>query len=255
VPSTVPVDATRPAGQESPAGPGIGDPASSATAVPTTVPSAGPDVGTSALPSAGASSGAPVGVAGARPADALRGWAQQMATKVDIPVIALQAYGYAELVLAETTPACHLSWTTLAAIGQVESNHGSANNATLYPDGRALPPIIGPALDGTGGRAPVTDTDDGALDNDTTWDRAVGPMQFIPSTWRAQAIDADNDTIRDPNDIDDAALAAANYLCANGRDLATPAGWWSAIEAYNRPESYGRAVFAMANTYGTRSQG
>ena len=58
-------------------------------------------------------------------------------------------------------------------------------------------------------------------------------MQFIPSTWRTAGVDADNDTIKDPHDIDDAALAAANYLCSGARNLATPSGWWSAILSYN----------------------
>jgi membrane-bound lytic murein transglycosylase B len=174
---------------------------------------------------------------------------------VDIPLTALQAYGYAELVLAQTTPGCQLSWTTLAGIGKVESNHGSSNGAALYPDGQALPAIVGPALDGKDGRGTITDSDDGLLDNDKQWDHAVGPMQFIPSTWRTQAIDADNDAIRNPNDIDDAALAAANLLCSNGRDLATPIGWRDAIAAYNMPQSYREKVYHAANDYGTRSRG
>jgi membrane-bound lytic murein transglycosylase B len=66
-------------------------------------------------------------------------------------------------------------------------------------------------------------------------------------------VDADNDGIRNPNDIDDAALAAANYLCANGRDLTTPAGWTDAVAAYNIPDSYRQQVFAAANTYGSKS--
>jgi len=189
-----------------------------------------------------------------RPADALANWAQQLSVRVSIPVTALQAYGYAELVVGSTTPACGLRWTTLAAIGLVESGHGSANGATLTPSGQALPPIIGLPLDGNGGRGLIRDTDAGQLDNDRTYDRAVGPMQFIPSTWRTAGVDADNDSIKDPHDIDDAALAAANYLCSGARDLATPSGWWSAILSYNDVRRYAQAVYDAANRYGTLSR-
>ncbi len=189
------------------------------------------------------------------PADALRGWAQQMSARTGIPVVALQAYGYAELVLAETTPRCHLSWTTLAAIGQVESNHGRAGGATLQPDGRAWPPIIGLPLDGQGDRMLVRDTDQGLLDGDPVYDRAVGPMQFIPSTWRREQVDATGDGIADPHNIHDAALAAANYLCRNNRDLATPTGWWQAVLSYNNVTEYAQQVFDVADDYGRRSRG
>lgn len=251
VPAAVRVDAEQAADTDNDTGQGVQDLPSASASLPASVPSVGQALTPSVTPTSSANA---VGVAGPRPADALSGWAQQMSTKVDISAVALEAYGYAELVLAQTTPACRLSWTTLAAIGKVESNHGTSNNAILYPDGRAMPSIIGLPLDGKDGRARIPDTDGGNLDNDPVWDRAVGPMQFIPTTWKAYAVDADNDTVRDPNDIDDAALAAANYLCAGGRDLATSEGWWQAVAAYNRPQSYGAAVFAAANTYGTRSR-
>jgi hypothetical protein len=255
VPRTVSVDSEQLTGQDPLAEHDPDDSPSAVAAAPTSVPSAGPALTPSSDPSLSSSPSAPVGVAGIRPADALNPWAQQMLTRVDIPLTALQAYGYAELVLAQTTPGCQLSWTTLAAIGKVESNHGSSNGAALYPDGQVLPAIVGSALDGKDGRRAVPDSDDGLLDNDRQWDRAVGPMQFIPSTWRTQAVDADNDAIRNPNDIDDAALAAANYLCSSGRDLATPGGWWDAITAYNIPRSYGDKVYKAANEYGTQSRG
>jgi membrane-bound lytic murein transglycosylase B len=213
-----------------------------------------PSTGSSLNPSAPAGGSTP-GTSAGRPADALRGWAEPLAAKLDIPEVALQAYGYAELVLGQARPACKLSWTTLAAIGKVESDHGRANHATLLPDGRALPAIIGPALDGTNGNVKIPDTDAGALDNDKVWDHAVGPMQFIPSTWRTWAADADGDGIRDPNDIDDASLAAANYLCSDGRDLSTAKDWWAAILSYNNVQPYANAVFTAANNYGVGSHG
>ncbi len=192
--------------------------------------------------------------AGGRPADALAGWAQQVGTRVGIPVVAVQAYGYAELVLNRTTPACRLSWTTLAAIAKVESAHGSANGAVLGADGQALPAIVGLPLDGKGGRQLIADTDGGAMDSDRTFDRAMGPLQFIPTTWRENAVDADNNGVTDPNDIDDASLAAGNYLCRNGRDMTKPEDWWEAILSYNDVRPYAQKVFAEANAYGQRSR-
>lgn len=188
-----------------------------------------------------------------RPADALSGWAIEVSAKVAVPTTALEAYGYAELVTATTQPACKLSWTTLAGIGKIESDHGRAR-ATLSPDGKSLPPIIGAPLDGLGGRDRIADTDAGRLDNDPTWDHAVGPMQFIPATWQLYAIDADRDGVADPNDLDDATLAAARYLCAGGRDLSVPSGWWAAIESYNAVRVYTEDVFRAANDYGQRSR-
>ncbi|HWH00564.1 MAG TPA: lytic murein transglycosylase [Pilimelia sp.] len=226
---------------------------SSAAQPPGTAPS-GPDPG--AVGPTGGSPGATAGApAGGRPADVLRPWAEQLAAKVEVPPVALQAYGYAELVTGRTTPGCRLQWTTLAAIGKVESDHGRANGATLGPDGRALPAILGDPLDGTGGRQAIRDTDGGMLDGDRTWDRAVGPMQFIPGTWRSEAVDADGDGVRDPNDIDDAALAAARYLCHAGRDLSRIQDWWAAVLSYNAVQPYARAVYDTANAYGTRSRG
>ena len=201
------------------------------------------------------SDGADSGYGAGRPADALAAWAVPLAAKVSIPATALQAYGYAELVVAHSTPACKLSWTTLAGIGKIESDHGRGNGASLTIDGKSLPSIRGLPLDGTGGRDAIPDTDDGQLDGDPTWDRAVGPMQFIPASWKRYAVDADNDGVTDPNDIDDATLAAANYLCASGRDLSTPAGWNAAVLAYNAVRVYANDVFAAANNYGVRSRG
>ena len=152
------------------------------------------------------------------------------------------------------TPACRLSWTTLAAIAKVESAHGSANGAVLGANGEALPAIVGLPLDGKGGRQLIKDTDRGALDGDAVYDRAMGPLQFIPATWRENAVDADNNGLTDPNDIDDAALAAGMYLCRNGRNMAKADDWWGAILSYNNVRPYAQQVFTEANAYGQQSR-
>ena len=210
-------------------------------------------LGGSGVPAASSGPVQPV-ANGQRPSDVLAGWAQQIGTKVGIPVVALQAYGYAELVLARTTPSCHLSWTTIAAIGKVESNNGSFNGSVLGADGQVQPPIYGLPLNGQGGRQQVLDTDHGVIDGDPTYDRAVGPLQFIPSTWTANKTDADNSGVADPNDIDDASLTAAVYLCKGGRDMSKAASWWEAILSYNAVQPYAQKVFDTANDYGQRSR-
>jgi hypothetical protein len=189
-----------------------------------------------------------------RPADVLRGWGQQMSVRTGIPVVAMQAYGYAELVVTETTPGCRLSWTTLAAIGHAESNHGSTGSAMLQSDGRAWPEIIGLPLDGEDDRKLITDTDGGQLDGDPVYDRAVGPMQFLPQTWNTERVDATGEGVADPHNIHDAALAAANYLCRGGRDLSIAQDWWAAVLAYNEVQEYAQQVFDAANDYGRRSR-
>ncbi|WP_203934207.1 lytic transglycosylase domain-containing protein [Virgisporangium ochraceum] len=183
-------------------------------------------------------------------ADTLAAWAAPIAVRTNIPLAAVEAYALAELTVAQTHPGCNLKWTTLAGIGRNESNHGQSGGATLNSDGRPSKPIYGPPLDGTNNNKAIQDTDDGVLDGDAVWDRAVGPMQFIPSTWRTYAIDADGSGQADPHDIDDAALASARYLCGSNRNLGTAEGWRQAILAYNNVEVYVNNVFREADNYG-----
>jgi hypothetical protein len=152
-----------------------------------------------------------------------------------LPATVLDAYQKAQAAIAATKPQCNLRWELLAAIGQVESNQARGGNVDT--EGTTLSPILGPVLNGSG-FANVSDTDNGKYDGDTVHDRAVGPMQFIPSTWATWGADGNGDGDKDPNNIYDAALAAGDYLCADGRDLSVSAELDRAILGYNHSQSY-----------------
>ena len=174
-------------------------------------------------------------------------WTSRTAAATGIPERALAAYASAHVAIAAEEPECGLDWTTIAAIGAIESGHGSHGSTFLDDDGNAQPPIIGRALDGNG-VAKIADTDDGLLDGDATWDRAVGPMQFIPSTWDRWASDANGDGFADPNQIDDASLATARYLCASG-PMSSPEGWRAGVYSYNHDNDYVDKVATVANGF------
>ncbi|MGH8825482.1 MAG: lytic transglycosylase domain-containing protein [Jiangellaceae bacterium] len=168
-----------------------------------------------------------------------------------IPLVAQRAYQNAASALATDDESCGLQWTLLAAIGRVESNHGRFGGAQLREDGSGTKLIRGIPLDGRPNVALIRDTDGGALDGDTTYDRAVGPMQFIPSTWRSVGADANADGRRDPNNIYDAALGAAVYLCTGDTDLRDPNGAARAVRRYNNADEYVRVVLSLAELYET----
>lgn len=117
---------------------------------------------------------------------------------------------YLELYRRSAALCPGLSWTVLAAIGQVESGHGRNN---------------GPSSAG-----------------------ALGPMQFLPSTWRAYGVDGDGDGRADIWSPYDAVPAAAKYLCAHG---AAQGGerLRKAIWAYNHSWAYVDKVLALAAAY------
>lgn len=179
-------------------------------------------------------------------------WLGAAAADTGIPVRALRAYVHSAAMANESTPKCGIGWNTLAAVGFVESAHGTYGGGKLSSTGQASGPIVGPSLDGAGFAA-IADTDGGVLDGDANWDHAVGPMQFIPSTWRTAGMDGNGDGTADPFNIDDAALSAATYLCGHGRDLTTAQGWTDAIYAYNQSDAYIRKVRAQATAYASKT--
>ncbi|WP_245797733.1 lytic transglycosylase domain-containing protein [Mangrovactinospora gilvigrisea] len=159
-----------------------------------------------------------------------------------IPSNVLAAYQQAAEAVDRTDPGCHMKWQLLAGIGKVESGH--ARDGKLDTNGTALSPIIGPALDGQHGFALIKATDGGRYTGDTTYSHAVGPFQFLPSTWAKWGVDGNHDGISDPENIFDAATSAADYLCAGSKDMATTAGMDDAILSYNNSSAYLKTVKA-----------
>jgi hypothetical protein len=166
-----------------------------------------------------------------------------------IPSAALAAYQRAEAVINAADTSCDLPWQLIAAIGRVESDHGRFGGNVLGDDSVTQPGIYGIALDGTHDTQRITDTDAGQYDSDDRFDRAVGPMQFIPSTWSVVGVDGDNDGRRDPQDIDDAALATAVYLCSGDDDLSSEAGQRASVYRYNHSNDYVDLVLSIMQAY------
>lgn len=98
-------------------------------------------------------------------------------------------------------------WYVLAAVGWIESHHGKN---------------MGPSSAG-----------------------AMGPMQFLPSTWRTSGVDGDRDGTRNIMDPEDAIPAAARYLKLGG----APGDWTAALYTYNHSETYVNEVLESAERY------
>ncbi|MGH8969166.1 MAG: lytic transglycosylase domain-containing protein, partial [Actinomycetes bacterium] len=123
------------------------------------------------------------------------------ATAAEIPA------AYRAIYVAAARTCKGLSWTVLAAIGQVESGHGRNTN--------------------------------------TSYAGAQGPMQFLPSTFAAYGVDGDGDGDIDIHDPVDAIFSAAGYLCANGAGRGGDA-LYRAIWHYNHADWYVQLVLRLA---------
>jgi membrane-bound lytic murein transglycosylase B len=166
---------------------------------------------------------------------------------LDIPEIALSAYRNAEQKMAVEAPACGVSWNLLAGIGRIESGH--AGGGAVDARGTAVVPIYGPALDGTlPGNEVIIQS---SVGNRVTYARAMGPMQFLPGTWARYASDGKGDGTADPQNLFDATLAAARYLCTGGLNLRDPAQVMAAILRYNNSMPYAQNVLGWAAAYAT----
>ena len=181
-------------------------------------------------------------------------WIDSTAGATLIPPRVLQAYAAAAVISGRENPGCRASWNLLAGIGSVESFHGLLHGGSVDDAGVTTPAIYGVPLDGSG-VADIPDSDGGAIDGDASVDRAAGPMQFIPDTWQRWRVDANGDGTTDPQNIDDAALAAVHYLCRAGGDLGTPEGWRAAVLAWNRSEEYLADVSEWADRYHLLAEG
>ncbi|MFN2562816.1 MAG: lytic transglycosylase domain-containing protein [Jatrophihabitans sp.] len=166
-----------------------------------------------------------------------------------IPQVALNAYRVAAARIGNVSPGCGIDWALLAGIGREESDHGRFGGAVLHADGVSTPAIIGPALDGAHWDYIPAPANGMALDGDAKYAHALGPMQFIPSTWGVFGTDATGDGKADIFNINDAALGAARYLCAAGGDLRSHAGQVRAVLAYNHSDEYLAQVLALADAY------
>ncbi|WP_217140505.1 lytic murein transglycosylase [Streptomyces sp. AC627_RSS907] len=172
--------------------------------------------------------------------------ASRGASEAGIPATVLDAYKKAESALRQSKPGCNLPWQLLAAIGKVES--GQARGGRVDANGTTIGRIIGPQLDGNG-FALIKDTDNGVYDGNSNYDNAVGPMQFIPSTWAWAGRDGNGDGEEDPNNVYDAALAAGHYLCRFDWDLSTDADLRKAILSYNNSTDYLATVLSWLEHY------
>ncbi|WP_286246610.1 C40 family peptidase [Streptomyces graminofaciens] len=169
----------------------------------------------------------------------------------DIPARMLAAYNKAIQQVGKYVPKCQgMRWPILAGIARVESNHAVGRNIAAGGDIR--PKIYGVLLNGSGAGGNTTvfpDTDGGKWDGTASGERAVGPFQFLPSTWEGVGKDASGDKTADPHNADDAALGAAVYLCGNGRDLTKRAQLKAAILQYNHSNEYVSNVLGWIDQY------
>jgi membrane-bound lytic murein transglycosylase B len=217
------------------------------TADPSSEPSAaapGPDFALSVEVPPSAKTPVRIGVAGLVDA----GWVQRVSAASGIPERALAAYAGAAIAKAQAMPTCGLGWTTLAGIGSAESDHGRHGGSSVGEDGTVTPPIFGIALDGDAA-AHIPDSDGGQIDGDADFDRAVGPMQLIPQTWRNWHVDGSGDGVEDPQNIDDAVVATSNYLCRASGDMTDRDGWRAGVLAFNGSDAYAQSVANAANRY------
>lgn len=190
--------------------------------------------------------------AGANAVSASRTFSRPAAVDAaDVPIVALAAYQRAQLIMEQADADCALTWDVLAGIGYVETNHGERGDSHLDARGRATPRIVSEPLNGRRGRPRIPDTDAGRIDGDRRFDRGVGPLMILPSTWSILAVDADGDAKRDPQNVNDAALAAAVYLCRGKGHLSSHGELRRALSFFNTAHGYAARVLAAAADYRT----
>ncbi len=170
-------------------------------------------------------------------------------TFADIPSQALSAYQRAATVIDLADDRCHLDWELVAALGKVASDHGRLRGSALDERGVARPAVLGPRLTGRHGTQRVADTDAGLVDGAASVDRVVGPLMLLPATWSLVAVDGDSDGRRDPQDVDDAALAVSVFLCAGPGDLRNTERVREQVGRYHPGADYLRTVLRVRADY------
>jgi membrane-bound lytic murein transglycosylase B len=168
-----------------------------------------------------------------------------------IPHVAYDAYRSASARASTISADCAVDWTVLAGLGRVESRHGLLEPGHRIASGGDVSPAIrGPQLDGTSGTISIADTDGGAIDGDPLWDRAMGPLQFIPTTWAQLGRDGNGDGVADPDNLYDASLTAAAHLCVREPgDYSERAQLRRALLAYNASGRYADQVLGWIDRY------
>ncbi len=153
--------------------------------------------------------------------------------------------------MATADPGCQISWTLLAAIGRVESNHGRFGGAAArlrrrLPSGDPRPAAR---------RRRCLRRDRGQRQRRPGPRQGLGPGRgpdAVPAqTWQSVARDGDGDGKMNPDDIDDSALGSAVYLCGAGGSLADPAGMARAAFRYNHSDYYVQLVLSFQAGYQT----
>jgi membrane-bound lytic murein transglycosylase B len=171
-----------------------------------------------------------------------------MVVGLDFPLVALDAFWKASVKLNSEAD-CGLRWEMLAGISRVEGVHGTYGGSQLDGRGNTTIRITGPPLDGRPGFATVMDSDGGYYDDDPVFDRGVGPMGFLPTSWQGYGSDGNGDLVADPHNIYDAAEASARLLCRTSRRLDIESNLRTALFNYNRSQRYVNIVHGYITNY------
>lgn len=165
--------------------------------------------------------------------------------------IVFAAYVAAEANAPEVAQGCEVDWPIIAGIWKVESHHATFRGRSITSEGLVTPPLFGVTLDGSiPGTATIHDSDDGRIDGIVDWDRAVGPAQFLPGSWRAFGQDGNKDGIKDPHNVFDAALSTVGHLCiASPGDFTNSDDLGRALLRYNNSRAYVERVKGWINFY------
>lgn len=202
--------------------------------------SADPAAGASAAPSSEAVRPQAAGHRAPAPPDAggeFESWVDKTSGWLNIPKRAMRSYAQATVTLNKQLPNCHMSWVTLAGVGKQTTDHARAGGA-LAADGKTAKPIGNVELRDFFGKT-------------VSKSAARGPMQLTSAQWNRYGTSATGSGDGDPENFDDAVLAAGKALCAGGLDLAKGDDWWQAAGRINDAPLFLHRVLATATVYGT----